>query len=74
VTSPGPIRAAIVTVSDGVAAGERADQGGPACEEALRESGVAHVIVERLVLPDDRERVSAAAASIADAGRRTGSS
>ncbi|HEV2063557.1 MAG TPA: MogA/MoaB family molybdenum cofactor biosynthesis protein [Thermoanaerobaculia bacterium] len=67
-TSPTPIRAAIVTVSDGVAAGERADRGGPACEEALREAGVAHAIVERLVLPDDRQRIAVAVATLADAG------
>ena len=42
-----PIRTAIVTVSDGVSAGERVDHGGPACEEALREAGVPHAIVAR---------------------------
>jgi molybdopterin adenylyltransferase len=57
-----------VTVSDGVAAGERADRGGPACEEALREAGVAHGIVERRAVPDDRERIAAAVAAMADAG------
>lgn len=67
-TLPTPIRAAIVTVSDGVAAGERADLGGPACEEALREAGVAHAIVERVVLPDDRQRIAVAVATMADAG------
>ncbi len=36
------MRVAIMTVSDGVAAGEREDRGGPACEEALRASGIAH--------------------------------
>lgn len=65
---PRPIRAAIVTVSDGVAAGRREDRGGPACEEALREAGVAHEVVERLVLPDDRQRVAVAIARLADAG------
>ena len=58
----------IVTVSDGVAAGERADRGGPACEEALREAGVFHEIVERLVLPDEGQRIAVAVAKLADAG------
>jgi molybdopterin adenylyltransferase len=68
VTPPALIRASIVTVSDGVAAGERADRGGPACEEALREAGVAFAIVDRLVLPDDRQRIAVAIATMADAG------
>ena len=67
-TPPTPIRAAILTVSDGVAAGERTDRGGPACEEALREAGLAHAIVERLVLPDDRQRIAGALSALADAG------
>ena len=64
--TPTPIRAAIVTVSDGVSAGQREDRGGPACEEALREAGVAHTVVQRLVLPDDRQRIAAAIAAMAD--------
>lgn len=56
-----------MTVSDGVAAGERADLGGPACEEALRQAGFDHVIVERLVLSDDRLPIAAAIARMADA-------
>jgi molybdopterin adenylyltransferase len=61
------VRVAIVTVSDGVAAGARADRGGPACEEALRESGLAHRVVERQTLPDEPERVSLAIRALADA-------
>jgi len=52
------MRVAVVTVSDGVAEGEREDRGGPACEEALRASGIAHEIVAREVLPDDRHQVA----------------
>ncbi|HSS44994.1 MAG TPA: MogA/MoaB family molybdenum cofactor biosynthesis protein [Thermoanaerobaculia bacterium] len=63
---PVPIRVAVITVSDGVAAGERQDRGGPACERALRESGVAHEVVSREVLPDDRQRIAAALATKAD--------
>ena len=50
-------RVAIVTVSDGVAAGEREDRGGPACEEVLRSSGIPHEIVLREILPDDRRKI-----------------
>jgi molybdopterin adenylyltransferase len=54
------VRVAIVTVSDGVAAGEREDRGGPACEEVLRASGIQHEIVLREILPDDRQQVARA--------------
>lgn len=52
------IRISLVTVSDGVSAGEREDRGGPACELALAESGIGHTIVSREDLPDDRDRVA----------------
>src|SRR5262245_34027243 len=54
------MRVAVITVSDGVAAGEREDKGGPACEEILRSSGITHEIVLREVLPDDRQKVARA--------------
>ena len=60
------IRVAVVTVSDGVAKGEREDRGGPACEEALRASGIAHEIVAREVLPDDRHQVARIGRVVAD--------
>lgn len=63
-----PIRVALITVSDGVYAGEREDRGGPACEQALAEAGISHKIVFRGVLPDDRQRISTAIAVKADAG------
>jgi len=62
------IRVSIVTVSDGVAAGERVDQGGPACEAALRDSGVACAVVSRETLPDDRARIAALLRERADGG------
>ena len=62
-----PIRTAIVTVSDGVAAGERADRGGPACAEALEAAGIGAEIVARETLPDDRQRIAVALARLADA-------
>lgn len=60
------IRVAIITVSDGVAAGARADQGGPACEEALRGSGIEHQVLWRETLPDDPKQVARAVRTRAD--------
>lgn len=60
------IRISLVTVSDGVSAGEREDRGGPACEQALTDSGIEHTIVSREVLPDDRDRVALAIRGRAD--------
>jgi molybdopterin adenylyltransferase len=60
------IRVAIVTVSDGVARGEREDRGGPACEEALRSSGASYEIGIREVIPDDRHQVSRIIRVVAD--------
>src|SRR5262245_53702545 len=54
------IRVSIITVSDSVAAGERQDLGASACEKALKDSGVAHEIVSREVLPDDRNQIARA--------------
>ena len=62
------IRIAIITVSDGVAAGARADRGGPACEEALRASGLEHRIVDRETIPDEQKQVARAIRTRADAG------
>lgn len=62
------IRVAIVTVSDGVASGEREDRGGPACEQALFESGIAHSIAHRRTTPDDPDSIAAAVRSFADSG------
>jgi molybdopterin adenylyltransferase len=62
------LRVAIITVSDGVAAGAREDRGGPACEEALRVSGVEHRIVSRQILPDDPKQIARALRLCADAG------
>ena len=63
-----PIRVAIVTVSDGVASGEREDRGGPACEEALAASRVPHAVVSREAIPDEPDRIEAAVRSQADSG------
>ena len=61
------IRVAIVTVSDGVAAGARQDRGGPACEEVLRNSGIEHRIVSRETIPDEPKQVARAVRVRADA-------
>jgi molybdopterin adenylyltransferase len=62
------IRIAIITVSDGVAAGARTDAGGPACEEALRQSGIDHAVTARETIPDDPAKVTRAIRRRADAG------
>lgn len=54
------IRVAILTVSDGVSAGTRKDEGGPALEQALRQSGLEHRVVSREVLPDEAKQVARA--------------
>ena len=54
------LRVAIITVSDGVAAGARPDAGGPACEQALRQSGIEHRVVSREVIPDEALQVARA--------------
>jgi len=47
----GAIRVGILTVSDGVAWGERQDESGPAVEEWAAERG--HVVVQKAIVADD---------------------
>jgi molybdopterin adenylyltransferase len=61
-----PIRVAILTISDGVAAGTRDDRSGEALASWSRFAG--HTIIERLALPDDRAAISAKLAAWADGG------
>jgi molybdenum cofactor synthesis domain-containing protein len=63
-----PIRVAVVTVSDGVASGKREDHGGPACEEALQRSGIAHEVVWRKAIPDDADSIAETVRAQADSG------
>lgn len=49
--------AAVITVSDGVSAGVRADESGDALEEMLDESGYD---VVRYLVPDEREQIKSA--------------
>jgi molybdopterin adenylyltransferase len=62
------IRVSVITVSDGVASGEREDLGGPACETVLRAQGVSYEIVARAALPDDRGRIAELLREQADGG------
>jgi len=48
------VKAAVLTVSDGVSAGEREDASGDALEELLAADGYE---VERRVVPDEREEI-----------------
>jgi cyclic pyranopterin phosphate synthase len=61
--------AVVVTSSNRSAAGERADESGPALVIALREAGW-DVAPDAVVVPDDEERIAATLASLADAGHR----
>jgi molybdenum cofactor synthesis domain-containing protein len=65
---PREIRVAVLTVSDGVAAGAREDRGGPALETELARAGVPHTVVARETLPDEPERVAAWIRGQADGG------
>jgi molybdopterin adenylyltransferase len=51
------VKAAVLTVSDGVSAGEREDASGDLLAEALAQDGWE---VERRIVPDDRDQISAA--------------
>ena len=56
------MRAAVLTVSDGVSVGEREDASGDLLAEALAQDGWE---VERRIVPDDREEISAALRELA---------
>lgn len=56
------MRAAVLTVSDGVSAGEREDASGDLLAEALAQDGWE---VERRTVPDDRGEISAALRELA---------
>jgi molybdopterin adenylyltransferase len=58
------VKAAVLTVSDGVSAGEREDRSGDVLTELLGERGYE---VERRVVPDDRDAIAGAIADLADA-------
>jgi molybdopterin adenylyltransferase len=56
------VRAAVLTVADGVDAGEREDESGELLEELLRAEGFD---VERRVVPDDKEAIARALEELA---------
>jgi molybdopterin adenylyltransferase len=58
------VRAAVLTVSDGVAAGEREDRSGDLLAELLEADGYQ---VERRVVADDRAAITVALVELADA-------
>jgi molybdenum cofactor synthesis domain-containing protein len=60
-----PIRIAILTVSDGVTAGTRADRGGAEIVSWAQRGG--HVVTRRESVPDETDRIAAALTAIADA-------
>jgi molybdopterin adenylyltransferase len=60
------VKAAVLTVSDGVAQGEREDRSGQVLEELLREEGYE---VVRRVVADDSEAIGAAITELAATAR-----
>ena len=60
------IRAAVVTVSDGVSQGTRADGSGDAAEALLREAGFD--VEARTLVPDERPAIETALRELADSG------
>ena len=52
-TAPFPFQAVVITLSDRCAAGEREDKSGPTVAKRLTEAG--YVVVEQLLLADERE-------------------
>jgi len=58
------IRAAVLTSSDKGARGERADESGDALAALLEEMGAA--VVERVIVPDERDQIAAALVHFAD--------
>ena len=59
-----PFTAAVITVSDRGAAGEREDLSGPAAAEMLSEAG--YQVVETLLIPDEPERLKRELMRLAD--------
>ena len=57
------MKAAVLTISDGVAAGEREDRSGEALEGLLAAEGYE---VARRVVPDERDAIAGAIAELAD--------
>jgi len=61
-----PVRAAVITVSDGVTHGTRVDESGEVAEELLRAAGFE--VADRTVLPDERPLIEARLRQLAEEG------
>ena len=59
-----PLQAAVITLSDKGARGERADESGPAAAEMLRAAG--YEVAEQLILPDEPEQLKKQLIRLAD--------
>lgn len=62
--TPLPLQAAVITLSDRCAAGERQDESGPAVAERLQQAG--YTVIERRILPDGREGLTKELIRLAD--------
>ena len=62
--TPLPLQAAVITLSDRCAAGERQDESGPAVAERLQQAG--YTVIERPILPDGREGLTKELIRLAD--------
>ncbi len=62
----GALRAAVVTVSDGVTHGTRRDESGDLAEELLR--GAGFEVADRSVVPDERPEIEGRLTALSDAG------
>ena len=62
--TPLPLQAAVITLSDRCAAGEREDASGPAVAKRLQQAG--YTVTEQLVLPDGREGLTKELIRLAD--------
>ena len=58
-------KAAVITVSDRCARGERVDEGGPRVAEALKSAG--YELVKTIIVPDEQAEIAAALRELADA-------
>ena len=59
-----PLTAAVITLSDKGAAGQREDKSGPAIVEELQKAG--YKVIETLLLPDDMEKIKAQLIRLSD--------
>lgn len=62
------MRVAILTISDRSYHGERADKGGPAVSDAVARLLAGAVVVERTILPDERDDIAWNLRRLADTG------